>query len=90
MDADGIAVRLYLCRVEERLLTYAQEARRLRADLDALGYVDESAAMRRGAMLAGLGEYRKDDVRVLMPRTRAGRALVWVARVALTLARALG
>lgn len=90
MDPEALAVRLYLCRVEERLLTYAGEARSLRADLDVLGFVDVGMARSRGELLLGLAEFRHDDIRILMPRTRTGRVLVWAARLLIGFARAVG
>lgn len=92
MEPESIQRRLLLCQVETRLLTYAAEIAETRAALDAAsaGLVDEAAAVRRAAVLLGLAEFRLDDVRILLPRSRIGRALWRVGRLLLRAARAVG
>lgn len=88
---DRTAGLLHLVHAEERLLVLAAEVRATRCDLaDLDGFVDLDAAHRRGATLLGMGEDYRDDMRLWLPQSRAGRALWWSARVLLTLARFAG
>lgn len=87
---DDLALRLYLCRVEEKLLLYAAEARDLRREVDHLQLVDEPMARQRAQALLGLGVFRQDDLRVLYPSSRVGRLLTWTGRALIRLARAIG
>jgi len=81
---DRIAARLHLLHAESRLLTYAREVHTIADDLDALGaWGDPDAAVRRGITILGLGADYRDDADLWLPRTRTGRVLLALARVAL-------
>ena len=87
---DRIAARLHLLHAEERLLVYAREVRTIAEELDALDAWAPDVAVRRGVAILGMGADYRDDADLWLPRSRTGRALLAVARVALRVARWVG
>ena len=91
-DVDDLALRLYVLRVEQQLVEYVRATSAIKRDLDD-GLLTAEMFVERRAMLAKLvvlGGYRRDDLLLLEPRSRVGRAVLGLARVLAVVARIVG